>query len=341
MLGTWAVSGDAQLSIPVLEGMKNVGGSGVTILYAKGSNITDDTALAKKANVFGEKVTIDSLSPDRLLAQAIEVANRADVIVTVVGESSEMSGEAASRSNINLPENQTRLLEALAKTGKPLVVVLMSGRPLTLLREHALATSMLQVWFSGHEAGNVIADVLFGAYNPSGKLTMTFPQNVGQVPIYYNYQYTGRPQPQGPTQKFRSNYLDVSNEPLFPFGYGLSYTTFSYGDVQLSKTTMRPSESLTASVSVTNTGNFDGEEVVQLYIQDPVASVTQPVKKLKGFSKVFLKKGETKVVTFFIDAERLKFFNSDLKWILEPGAFNVHIGTSSNNVKTASFTVVK
>ncbi|HVG42816.1 MAG TPA: beta-glucosidase BglX, partial [Chitinophagaceae bacterium] len=341
MLGTWAVSGDAQLSIPVLEGMKNVGGSGVTILYAKGANITDDTALAKKANVFGEKVTIDSLSPDRLLAQAIEIANRADVIVTVVGESSEMSGEAASRSNINLPENQTRLLEALAKTGKPLVVVLMSGRPLTLLREHALATSMLQVWFSGHEAGNVIADVLFGAYNPSGKLTMTFPQNVGQVPIYYNYKNTGRPQPQGPTQKFRSNYLDVSNEPLFPFGYGLSYTTFSYGDVQLSKTTMRPSESLTASVSVTNTGNFDGEEVVQLYIQDPVASVTQPVKKLKGFSKVFLKKGETKVVTFFIDAERLKFFNSDLKWILEPGAFNVHIGTSSNNVKTASFTVVK
>ncbi len=341
MLGTWAVSGDNQLSIPVLDGMKNVAGPGVSIIYAKGANITDDTALAKKANVFGEKVTIDSLSPDQLLAGALDAANRADVVVAVVGESSEMSGEAASRTNLNLPENQTRLLEALAKTGKQLIVVVMSGRPLVLGKEAGSATSLLQVWFSGHEAGNAIADVLFGAYNPSGKLTMTFPQNVGQIPIYYNHKNTGRPQPEGPTQKFRSNYLDVSNDPLFPFGYGLSYTTFTYGTISLSKTQMGPTEKIRASVTVTNTGSFDGEEVVQLYLQDPVASITQPVKRLKGFQKIFLKKGESKVVTFSISIEDLKFYNGDLKWVSEPGLFNVMIGTNSADVQKATFILTK
>ncbi|HEV7333770.1 MAG TPA: beta-glucosidase BglX [Flavisolibacter sp.] len=340
MLGTWAVSGNAQTSIPILDGMKSVGGSGVNVLYAKGANITDDTALAKMANVFGEKVSVDSRTPQQMIDEAVALANSADVVVAVLGEASEMSGEAASRTDISLPASQKRLLDALTKTGKPVVLVLMSGRPLTISEEVAQSTAVLQAWFGGHETGNAVADVLFGAYNPSGKLTMTFPRNVGQIPIYYNHKRTGRPQPEGaPTQKFRSNYLDAPNSPLFPFGYGLSYTTFSYGDIKLSSNTMTATQPITATVRVSNTGNFDGEEVVQLYIWDRVASVTQPVKKLKGFQKIALKKGESRDVTFRITQEDLKFFNSDLKWVAEPGAFTLYIGTNSSDVKEAAFTL--
>ena len=342
MLGTWAVSGDPQLSVPVLEGMKNTGGSGVNIVYAKGANITDDSSLAKKANVFGERVDIGPGTPAQLLNEAITTANSADVIVAVVGEASEMSGEAASRSDINLPQSQRNLLEALAKTGKPLVIVVMSGRPLILTRESELATSVLQVWFQGHEAGNAVADVLFGNYNPAGKLSMSFPRNVGQIPVYYNHKNTGRPQPENQeTQKFRSNYLDVSNDPLYPFGYGLSYTNFSYGAISVSKSQIRPSEKITATITVTNSGNYDGEEVVQLYLRDVVASVAQPVKQLKGFQKIFLKKGESRQVHFSIGLEDLKFYNNDLKRIAEPGEFIVMIGTSSNQVKETRFTLLK
>ena len=342
MLGTWAVSGDNTLSVPVLEGMKSVGGNGVNIIYAKGANITDDTVLAKRANVFGERVDIGPGTPEQMLNEAVAAANQSDVIVAVVGEASEMSGEAASRSDISLPESQRKLLEALRSTGKPLVVVMMSGRPLTLERENELATSLLQVWHLGHEAGNAVADVLFGAYNPSGKLTMSFPRNVGQIPVYYNHKKTGRPQPVGKeTQKFRSNYLDVSNQPLFEFGYGLSYTNFSYSDVSLSSKEMKGNGKITATVTVTNSGNYDGEEVVQLYILDPVAAITQPVKKLKGFQKIFLKKGESKDVQFTIGMDELKFVNSELKWVVEPGEFRVQIGTSSDNVKEAAFQLVK
>lgn len=342
MLGTWAVSGDAQLSIPVLQGIKNAAGNGVKVLYAKGANITDDTSLAKKVNVFGERATIDSLSPDQLLRQATETANKADVIVAVVGEASEMTGEAASRSDITIPESQRNLLRALAQTGKPLVVVLMSGRPLVLNMENQIATSILQVWFQGHEAGNAIADVLFGNYNPSGKLTMSFPQNVGQIPIYYNHKNTGRPQAEGQTaQKFRSNYLDVSNDPLFPFGYGLSYTQFTYNNFQIDKKTMKPTDKLQVKVHLANTGKYDGEETVQLYIRDMYASVTQPVKKLKAFQKVFLKAGEAKDMTFSLSVEDLKFYNSDLKWIYEPGDFKVFVGGNSRDVQEAGFELTK
>ncbi|ANE51042.1 beta-glucosidase BglX [Flavisolibacter tropicus] len=337
MLGTWAVSGDAQLSTPILDGFKSVAGNAATILYARGANITDDSALAKKANVFGEKVDIDPRSPQELINEAVATAGRADVVVAVVGEASELSGESASRSDITLPASQLELLKALKKTGKPLVVVVMSGRPLALNWEAANANALLQGWFGGHEFGPALADVLFGNYNPSGKLTMTFPRNVGQVPIYYNHKTTGRPQQGKEFQKFRSNYLDVSNDPLYPFGYGLSYTTFSYSDIKLSSKEMTAAQSIRATVTVTNTGNYDGEEVVQFYIYDQVASVTQPVKKLKGFQKIALKKGESKVVSFTITAEELKFFNTALKWIAEPGEFKVYIGTSSSDVKVASF----
>lgn len=340
MLGTWAVSGDAQSSVPVFDGMKAVGGQNVQLLYAKGANITDDSALAKMANVFGEKVSVDARTPQQMIDEAVEMANRADVVVAVLGEASEFTGESASRSDIGLPESQRILLTALNKTGKPVVVVMMSGRPMTIQKEIEQSSAFLQAWFGGHEAGNGIADVLFGAYNPSGKLTMTFPRSVGQIPIYYNYKRTGRPQSENaPTQKFRSNYLDISNRPLFAFGYGLSYTNFSYGDIKLSSSTLRAGQTINASVTVSNTGNYDGEEVVQLYIYDEVASVTQPVKKLKGFKKIFLRKGESQEVQFPITVEDLKFFNSDLKWVSEPGDFKVYIGTDSSNAKEASFTL--
>lgn len=336
MLGTWAVSGDAQLSVPILEGMKAASGNN-TILYARGANITDDTMLAKKTNVFGERVDIDPRSPQELINEAVATAAKADVVVAVVGEASEMSGEAASRSDITLPGNQLELLKALKATGKPLIVVLMSGRPLAVTWEAQNANALLQAWFGGHEMGHALADVLFGVYNPSGKLSMSFPRNVGQVPIYYNHKPTGRPQPGKEFQKFTSNYLDVSNDPLFPFGYGLSYTSFAYSDIKLSSSTMKPGQTIKASVTVSNTGNYNGEEVVQLYIYDPVATISQPLKKLKGFQKIFLKKGEQKEVTFNITVEELKFFNADLKWVAERGAFKVYIGTSSAAAKEASF----
>ncbi len=342
MLGTWAVSGDNQTSTTVLEGMKNVAGPGVNVFYAKGANLSNDTLLAKHVNVFGERINIDGRVPEDLLNEALEVASRADVIVAVVGEASEMTGEAASRSDITIPESQQRLIQALAKTGKPLVLVIMAGRPLVLNMESKLATSIVYAWFQGHEAGNAIADVLFGNYNPSGKLTMTFPQNVGQIPIYYNHKSTGRPQVDGqPTQKFRSNYLDVSNEPLYPFGYGLSYTTFAYGDVNVSKKTMAAADKQTVTIQVSNTGKYDGEEVVQLYIRDMVASVTQPVKKLKAFQKIFLKAGESRQVSFTLSKDDLSFVGTDLTTIYEPGAFKVMIGGNSKDVKEASFMLTK
>ena len=340
MLGTWAVSGDAQMSIPVLEGMRNVGGAGVNVIYAKGANISDDTLFAKKVNVFGTRIDIDKRSAAEMLTEALNVANQSDVIVAVVGEASEMSGEAASRTDITIPESQKLLIKALSKTGKPLIVVVMTGRPLALTEENELATSMIVTWHAGIEAGNAIADVLFGNYNPSGKLSATFPRNLGQIPIYYNHKNTGRPSaPNSP--KFQSNYLDVPNTPLFPFGYGLSYTSFSYGDISISKTNAKGNEKLTASITITNNGKFDGEEVVQLYIHDVVGSITRPLKELKGFQKISLKAGESKTVSFSISPENLKFYNYNLKYDWEPGEFHIMIGGNSDDVKMAKVNWVK
>jgi beta-glucosidase len=337
MLGTWAVSGNSDFSIPVLEGMKNIGGNGVTILYAKGANISDDTAFSKKINVFGTRIDIDKRSPQEMMDEAVVMANRSDVIVAVVGEASEMTGESASRSQINIPASQITLLKELKKTGKPLVLVIMSGRPLTLNWENENANAILFTWHAGHEAGNAIADALFGNYNPSGKLTTSFPRSVGQIPVYYNHLNTGRPNDGDRFQKFRSNYLDVENSPLFPFGYGLSYTSFSYGDVKLSSNSLNNTGKINASITVTNTGNYDGEEVVQLYIRDMVGSIARPVKELKGFQKIMLKKGESKEVSFTITVNDLKFYNTELKYAAEPGDFKLFIGGNSNDVKEAGF----
>jgi beta-glucosidase len=334
MLGTWAVSGDPQMSIPVFEGMKNQT-TASNIIYAKGANITDDTELAKRANVFGLRVDIDKRSPSEMITEAVAAASISDVVVAVLGEASEMSGEAASRSDITLPESQIKLLNALYATGKPVVVVLMSGRPLVLTNMIEGASSVLQVWHAGIEAGNAISDALFGAVNPSGKLSMSFPYSVGQIPVYYSQKTTGRPM--DPNNKFSTKYLDIPNEPLFPFGYGLSYSKFTYGDLKLSTAKINTTGSIKATITLTNTGQFDGAEVVQLYIEDKVRSITPPAKELKGFQKVFLKAGETKTIEFNITTEMLKFWNADIKFVAEPGEFNVLIGGNSRDVKAASF----
>lgn len=339
MLGTWAPTGEHHLAVKVIDGLKNVAGDEVEILYAKGANIVDDPDYAKKINVFGMKVNIDERSPETMIEEAVNISAKSDVIIAVVGEASEMSGESGSRSDITLPESQKKLLRALSKTGKPLVVVMMSGRPLALEEENELADALLQTWHPGVEAGNAIADVVFGDYNPSGKLTATFPRNVGQVPIYYAHRFTGRPQEGDEFQKFRSNYLDVENSPLFPFGYGLSYTDFEYRNLKISNGEMTLDDGLEVSIDVKNTGDYDGSEVVQLYVRDVVASVTPPVRELKGFEKVFIAKGETKTVTFTITPDDLAFYNFDMEFKAEPGEFIVFVGGNSNAENSAGFTL--
>lgn len=336
LLGSWRAAGDWRLAVSVLTGISNVAGSAVTILHAKGANLVDDPALRETLKAFGSEIPVDGRSPQEMVAEAVAVAARADVVVAVLGESSGMSGEAASRSDIGLPESQKELLQALVATGKPLVLVLMNGRPLTLGWEAEHCGAILETWFGGTEAGNAVADVLFGDYNPSGKLTATFPRTVGQIPIYYNHKNTGRPYKGDPASKYVSRYLDVPNDPLYAFGYGLSYTTFSYGDVKLSKTALADDETLVASVALTNTGQRAGEETVQLYISQPVASVTRSVEDLRGFKKVRLQPGETREVTFRITPEDLKFYNGKLEYDWEPGEFVVRIGGNSSQLRSAS-----
>jgi len=337
MLGTWVVAGDWTKSVSVKEGLTNALGNQVSIRYAKGANISDDTVFAKRVNVFGTEIDIDAKSPEQLIKEAVDIASQSDVIVAVMGEAADMSGESSSRADIGLPESQQKLLDALAKTGKPIVLVLINGRPLTLVNESKQATAILEAWAPGTEAGNAIADVILGKYNPSGKITATFPRSVGQIPIYYNHKNTGRPYDGTGFPKFKSNYLDESNDPLYPFGYGLSYTSFAYSPVKLSKTQLKGPEKLMASVMIQNTGKYAGEEVVQMYISDPVASVARSVKDLKGFQKITLQPGETKEIKFEISTEELSFYNSDLKKNWEPGQFLVHIGTNSSQVQSATF----
>ncbi|KAA9038210.1 beta-glucosidase BglX [Ginsengibacter hankyongi] len=342
MPGTWSVAADFSKAVSVLQGLKNVAGPGVNILYAKGSNLSDDTLFEQRAGMFGKSFQHDNRPDQEIINEALDVANKSDVIVAALGESAEMTGESSSRSDITIPAAQENLLKALVKTGKPLVLVLFTGRPLAIKWEQDTVPSILNVWFGGTEAGNAIGDVLFGDVNPSGKLTTTWPQNVGQVPLYYNHKNTGRPLPEGKWfEKFRSNYLDVSNDPVYPFGFGLSYTSFSYGDVQLSNKSLKGNQTLTASVKLTNTGTWEGKETVQLYIRDVVGSITRPVEELKGFQKIDLKAGESKTVSFKITPEDLKFYNGDLKYDWEPGEFVIMIGANSRDVKSASINWVK
>lgn len=342
MPGTWSVAVDLTKPATVVEGIQAVAGSNAKVVYAKGSHLINDAKYEEYATMFGRTLNRDqeTRSNEEMLKEALEISQNADVIVAALGESSEMSGESSSRTDIGIPDVQKVLLKELLKTGKPVVLVLFTGRPLTLTWENENVPAILNVWFGGTEAANAIGDVLFGDVNPSGKLVATFPQNVGQVPLFYNHKNTGRPLGEGKWfEKFRSNYLDVSNDPLYPFGYGLSYTTFNYSDIKLSSATLSRTGELTASVTVTNTGKYDGAEVVQLYIRDLVGSVTRPVKELKGFEKIFIKAGESKTVNFKITPELLKFYNYDLKFVYEPGDFDLMIGGNSHDVKSAKFTL--
>lgn len=341
MPGTWSVAARLDDYPSLYEGLKEVVGKKVEVLYAKGSNLMSDAKQEENSTMFGRSLNRDNRTDQELLDEALAVAARADVIVAALGEASEMSGESSSRSDIGIPDTQRRLLEALLQTGKPVVLTLFAGRPLTLDWEQENVPAILNVWFGGSEAAYAIADVLFGDVNPSGKLSMTFPRNVGQIPLYYNHKNTGRPLEQGHWfTKFRSNYLDVPNEPLYAFGYGLSYTTFQYSDIRLDKTQMNQNGEITATVTLTNTGSRDGAEVVQLYLRDRVGSITRPVQELKGFQKIFLKAGESREVSFKITADLLKFYDYDLDFVCEPGDFDVMIGGSSDRVKTAQFTLL-
>lgn len=335
MIGPHAAAGNWKQNVTVMEGLKNI--PGMNIIYAKGANITDDSSLLKRLNADGGNIEVENVSPQQLIDEAISAAAKSDIIVAVMGESQGMSGEAASRSDINLPESQRNLLKALATTGKPIVLVLMNGRPLALDWENSHANAIVEAWFAGTEAGNAVADILVGNYNPSAKLTVSFPCNAGQIPIYYNHKNTGRPYKGDILFKYASRYLDVSNDPLYPFGFGLSYSSFKYSDVKLTGPKMTVNQKITATITVTNNSNTDGSEVVQLYIQDLAGSITRPVKELKGYQKIGLKAGESKIVNFSISVNDLKFYNSDLKLVAEPGDFKVFIGGNSRDVKAADF----
>ncbi|MFQ3238707.1 MAG: beta-glucosidase [Olleya marilimosa] len=343
MAGTWSVATDQEKSKTVLDGLKSVVTDKANILYAKGSNVDYDLELEKRATMFGKDIPRDDRTDKQLLDEALAIAKKADVIVATLGETAEFSGESSSRTNLEIPQAQKDLLNALLKTGKPVVLVLFTGRPLVLVEENDTVPAILNVWFPGSEAGLSIADVLFGDVNPSGKLTATFPRNVGQIPIFYNHKNTGRPlgNKEGKFEKFKSNYIDVRNEPLYPFGYGLSYTTFEYSNLKLDQTSINMDGKINITVDVTNTGNYDGKEVIQLYIRDVVGSVTRPVKELKGFKKAFIKKGETQTVSFDISVEDLKFYNYDLDFVAEPGDFEVFVGTNSDASLKTSFKLTK
>ena len=337
MTGTWSVAADFSKSVSVRQGLEDAVGSNAKIMYALGANLSQDSLFEERAGMFGKSFKRDARPAQQIIDEALVIANQSDVIVAALGESAEMTGESSSVTNLEIPQSQKELLKALVKTGKPLILVLFTGRPLALSWENENVPAILNVWFGGSEAGHAIADVLFGDVNPSGKLSTTFPQNVGQVPLYYNHKNTGRPLRGQWFQKFQSNYLDVSNDPVYPFGYGLSYTTFTYSDVKLSRNSMNANGSITATVTVSNAGKTDGKEVVQLYIQDLVGSTTRPVKELKGFQKIELKAGESKTVIFNITNNDLKFYNYDLKYVSEPGDFKVFIGGNSRDVKEADF----
>lgn len=338
MAGTWSVATKHAISVNLMQGLQANYGKEVKFLSAKGANIDYDAKLEDIYAAHGKKTDRDNRSKEALLKEAVDVANKADVIVLAIGESAEMSGESSSRTEITIPQSQVDLLNELKKTGKPIAMVLFTGRPLALTNVKDTPDAILNAWFPGSEAGSAIADVLFGKVNPSGKLPMTFPRSLGQVPIYYNSKNTGRPLSQELTdkceyQRFRSNYMDECNTPLYPFGFGLSYSKFNYSDITVSNANPKGNQTIQASVTVTNSGNYDGAEVVQLYIRDLVGSITRPVKELKGFQKVMLKKGESKKVTFDITPENLKFYNGDLKYDWEAGEFDIMIGTNSEDVK--------
>ena len=339
MSGTWSVAARLTENRTLVEAMREAVAGKAEVLYAKGSNLMYDAQREANATMFGREMR-DSRSDKEMLDEAVAVAKDADVIVAAVGEASEMSGECSSRTNLDMPDAQRDMLIELQKLGKPIVLLYFSGRPTVMTWENAQFPAILNVWFGGCETANAICDVLFGDKVPSGKLSATMPKSVGQIPLFYNHLNTGRPLGEGRWfEKFHSNYLDIDNDPLFPFGYGLSYTTFKYGKPSISATEMKEGDVLTVSVDVTNTGNYDADEVVQLYVRDVVGTVSRPVKELKGFSRISLLKGETKRVDFKLTVDDLKFYDQQLDYRAEPGDFEVMVGPDSRNVQKLTFTL--
>lgn len=334
IMGSWSASGVPSQSVTIYDGLKSAMNQG-SLIYARGANLTEDPEVVKYLGV--AEIENDARPAVEMIDEAVKAAQQADVVIAVVGEPRSMSHEAASRTSLDLPGRQSELITALKATGKPLILVLMNGRPLSIGKEQKQADAILETWYSGSEGGNAVADVLFGDYNPSGKLPITFPRSVGQIPIYYSHLNTGRPYLPGAPRNYTSQYFDQSDGPLYPFGYGLSYTDFSLTDMALSSTTLNKTDKLVASVIVKNTGQRDGETVVQLYIRDVVGSLSRPVKELKNFQKIMLKAGEEKAVHFSIDENDLKFFNAQLEYAAEPGEFRVQIGLDSQDVKEQSF----
>jgi len=339
VMGSWSAAGVSNQSVTIRAGLEQAVGDKAKILYAKGANLTQDKSIIDFLNEYEPAVVFDARPPQQMIDEAVQAANQADVVVAVVGESQGMAHEASSRADITIPQSQRDLIAALKATGKPLVLVLMNGRPLALSWESQQADAMLETWYSGTEGGNAVADVLFGDYDPSGKLPMTFPRSVGQIPLYYNHLNTGRPFGKENPGKYTSRYFDSPNGPLYPFGYGLSYTRFSLSGLKLSSPTLERNGKITASVTLKNTGKYDGAAVVQLYLQDVTASVSRPVKELRNFKKVMLKAGQSQQVELPITEDSLKFYNASLKWGAEPGKFNLFVGLDSDDVQAQSFTL--
>ncbi len=337
MPGTWSVAAASDRYSTLLEAMRRAVGDKAEVMYAKGCNVCYDAELEKNSTMFGREMR-DNRPVDVMRDEALRIANECDVIVAAMGEPSEMSGESSSRSELTILDAQKDLLMALKATGKPIVLLNFSGRATVMDWEVENIPTILNVWFGGSEAADAICDVVFGDVAPSGKLTVTMPRNMGQIPIYYNHLNTGRPNPQW-FSKFTSNYLDVPNSPLFPFGYGLSYTTFEYSPLTLSSDAMNAGGTINATVTVTNTGKVEGTEVVQFYIRDMVGSIARPVQELKGFERISLKPGESRTVTFTINADLLKFYNKDLEYVCEPGQFEAMIGPNSRDVQRLTFTL--
>lgn len=336
MNGTWSVSGDHEKSVTVIEGIKNLLGSNENVKYAKGANISDDKDFAKRVNAFSPEIVIDERSAQDMIDEAVAIAKESDVIVAVMGEAADMTGEASSMVNLEIQPSQKRLLIALKALGKPIVMVLYNGRPMVLKWENDNLDAILDVWFGGTEGGNAVADVLYGKVNPSGRLTTSFPEHVGQIPVYHSMLNTGRPDLNS-HGKFRSNYLDATNDPVFPFGFGLSYSKVAYAKAMISDTTLISNKEISVSIEITNSGLREVKETVQMYIRDVVGSISRPLKELKGFEKVTLKPGESKVITFKINEDLLKFYNSKLEHVAEKGEFEVMIGRNSVDTQIIKF----
>ncbi|RKS98004.1 glycoside hydrolase family 3 N-terminal domain-containing protein [Chryseobacterium defluvii] len=321
--GFWSIAfkDDNQRIVTQFDGIKNQLDKNSTLLYAKGCNVDDQDK--------------------SMFAEAVETAKKADVVIMTLGEGHAMSGEAKSRSNIHFSGVQEELLKEIAKTGKPVVLMINAGRPLVFDWAADNIPAILYTWWLGTEAGNSIADVLFGTVNPGGKLPMSFPRTEGQIPVYYNHYNTGRPAKNNTDRNYVSAYIDLDNDPKFPFGYGLSYTQFNYSDLKLSSTNLKGNQALNISVNVSNTGNYDGEEVVQLYIRDLFGKVVRPVKELKSFQKIFIKKGESKTITFRLTPDNLKFYDDALHYDWESGEFDIMVGPNSQDVQTKRINWVK